>query len=45
MTGETADPGGGSPSESLGSLTGNRDFLLFILSRLANVMEIGRAHV
>ncbi|MEE8454674.1 MAG: MFS transporter [Limibaculum sp.] len=38
MTGEIVDPDGGSPGESLGSLTGNRDFLLFILSRLANVM-------
>jgi MFS family permease len=38
MTGQTGGPDSGIAGELPGSLTGNRDFLLFILSRLANVM-------
>ena len=43
MTGEAVDPDGGEPGGASAaslpdSLAGNRDFLLFILSRLANVM-------
>jgi MFS family permease len=38
MTGQTGEPNSGVAGKLPGSLTGNRDFLLFILSRLANVM-------